>query len=67
MDLFLYYPCLRAGFFILYFRCPLDMLSQILNYKTQDCGKIYVLLSQPNLVLISALILLGSNTSFVYR
>jgi hypothetical protein len=32
-----------AGFFIWYFRCPLDILSQILNYKTQDCGKQCVL------------------------
>jgi hypothetical protein len=39
MELFLYYPYLRAGFFIWYLRCPLDMLSQILYYKTQDVGK----------------------------
>jgi hypothetical protein len=30
-----------VGFFIWYLRCPLDMLSQILNYKIKDYGKLY--------------------------
>ena len=29
MELFLYYPCLRAGYFISYLRCLLDILSQM--------------------------------------
>jgi hypothetical protein len=33
-------------------RLPVDILSQILYYKTIDVGKIYGLLSQPYLVKI---------------
>ena len=35
-------PARNGGVFIWYLRCPLDMLSQILNYKTIDCGKLYL-------------------------
>ena len=31
-----------AGFFIRYFRCPVDMLSQILYDKTVDGGKQFI-------------------------